>query len=728
LYLSWNLLKGCVNGLVNASQRIYKSFGAVTGGNIQTVQETSKSLNEAMLSAATGASVLAGGGSFLQAVGATIGDGRMAQNMNYAARMLGGEETLLGRAAEALGEGASARSLAGPLGGYMLGSDKRRRDEDERARQKRMAYRGEDDEARQDAVQSYRESGDVADLEEAFGPQQARRAQALADTFDDEEFDQVAQAVQRVRNDNPGMSPQSPNFWAKVRQELPSPLREMEAPALEAFADLFGAAPQASPYQRKLQQQQTLGSSEQEQALLAYRAGDSQALQDAFSPDDADRLARLMDSYDDDDFAQVIYALKAAQAANPDVPVGGLAQLQAAQQFLPQRLQAMPMRELGVMARALGGGAGQPLAYVGSKDRERDAAVSAYMEDNKAAALKDVFRSAQADDVMKLANEYERDDFEAVVQAVRQARTLDPDLEPGTPGAVRAVRKQLPQRLRQMPSADLSAFSRAFGGQADVGTIAPSGPKNEPKPPRKPGLPSLEEIQRIIQESVSEQNAQGEWVSMDQVQAEVPRPQPYRQPAVPPALADGSERVLGLDAAPPPLTLGALEGIKSPQKKRLEAMGLATLDKLAVAPVSLIAQAAKVDEDQARDWRTEARVALRAQEQSRQAQVSQAQSSAPVVASPPVMPAITPSPAPMPGTPITNVRGLGPARLATLQAQGVQTMEQLAQAQPAALAQALKVSEAQVGDWQAVRQAHSPHYQAETLGLVLAALRDSAPP
>jgi hypothetical protein len=248
LWMSWNLLQGCIKGLMNSTERLYTSFSASTGGNFATVGETNKTMAEGTASAATGVSVLAGGGSFLQSLGATFGDSRTAQTMNYASRMLGGEETLLGSMAQSIGEGASVRSLAGPLGGYLLGKQSKTENRQEREAEKRRRYIGDNDEARDEALTRYLDTGNEDNLESAYSDTDIPRVQALTDAYEPEDFDRVVRAVRRVRNDNPGMSPQSPTFMGKLRQELLSPLREMEAPALEDFATVFGTSTDASPY------------------------------------------------------------------------------------------------------------------------------------------------------------------------------------------------------------------------------------------------------------------------------------------------------------------------------------------------------------------------------------------------------------------------------------------------------------------------------------------------
>jgi len=56
LWMSLNLLKGCVKGLTSSTDRIFKSFSTVTGGNMATVSETNQTALNAAVGAATGTS------------------------------------------------------------------------------------------------------------------------------------------------------------------------------------------------------------------------------------------------------------------------------------------------------------------------------------------------------------------------------------------------------------------------------------------------------------------------------------------------------------------------------------------------------------------------------------------------------------------------------------------------------------------------------------------------
>ncbi|MEO1439273.1 MAG: hypothetical protein AAFV33_02650, partial [Chloroflexota bacterium] len=247
LFMAWNLMQGTLKGLMNATERLYKSFASATGGNFATVSETTESMGTAAVSAATGAAVLAGGGSFLQAAGGAFGDARTAQTMNYASRMLGGEDTLLGRAAEAVGEGASARTMGGPVGGALLGAQNRRNRQEEAEREERLNYTGEADNQRDAAVNDYRRTDDRTALDDGFDDDDARRVAALSLAYVDDTFDTVANTVRRVRNANPDLPPDSPAFQRQVRDALPSDMQTIETAALADFSTTFGASADPTP-------------------------------------------------------------------------------------------------------------------------------------------------------------------------------------------------------------------------------------------------------------------------------------------------------------------------------------------------------------------------------------------------------------------------------------------------------------------------------------------------
>src|SRR5262249_43621288 len=110
-----------------------------------------------------------------------------------------------------------------------------------------------------------------------------------------------------------------------------------------------------------------------------------------------------------------------------------------------------------------------PRPYTGSADADRDMVVERVQSgDEDPSLLKQAFPPREAGEIEALVRAYARSEFAAVVQAVRQARTADPDLPPGSPQFLRATRKMLPESLKQMPSRDLTAFSRAFGAPADM--------------------------------------------------------------------------------------------------------------------------------------------------------------------------------------------------------------------------------------------------------------------
>jgi hypothetical protein len=637
LWMSWNLLQSVIAGVMNTTASLYKSFSSATGGNIVTVEATNKSMGSASVGAMTGASVMMtgasvmmGGGTMLQAMGATFGDARTAQTMNYASRMLGGEETALGRMAQGVGEGASARSLAGPMGGYMLGQQNRQQNLDDARREERMAYVGQSDQQREQAIARYRMTDDLDDMAGTFTPTEARQVRALADTYSEDDFDEVVRAVQRVRNDNPGMSPQSPNFLGQVREELPSPLREMEAPALESFATLFGRNADPSAFQRALTAANTpmLGDADRERdrAVDDYRMGDTNSLQDAFSPDDANRLAQLIDAYDDDDFAEVVYAVRAVREAQPDVEPASRKALQETRANLPARLQTMPTRDLSVLSRAFGTSRNRPtdatLPYVVQADERRDEALQAYRAGDET-ALEGTFNRQQEADVMVLANEYPQDDFDAIVRAVRQARTLDPDLEPATVGAVRATRRQLPERLRQIPANDLLGFSRAFGEPANAPNIG------NPNGASRRAVRRREFADRLNNQPPTEAtltNGVPADATPVALNALPPAPDIYKTPDVPPVFATPAEHAVGFDQ--PRITpLNQLPDIKAPQQIRLQNMGIDSVEKLAETPPMMIARTAKISEDDAQTWRDNARERVQNQQQTRQQALEAVQAS-----------------------------------------------------------------------------------------------------
>jgi hypothetical protein len=703
LYLSWNLLQGCIKGLMNSTERLYKSFSAATGGNFATLGETNQAAVSAALSAATGASVLAGGGSFLQAAGATFGDQRTAQAMNYAARMLGGEDTLLGSAAQALGEGASARSLGGPLGGYLLGKQTQQRRNDQQARTQRQSYVGDLDEKQDAALLTYRTTGYAEELDTAFSSQDVPRVQALEDQFDEDDFATTVQAVRRVRNDNPQLSPQSPIFQEKVRNELPAPLREMEPPALQAFAELFGGVADTSAYQSALAQftpQPNYTVGEADRARDAAVAG-KLPLEEAFSPDDAHRVAQLMDAYDDDDFALLVDAVRATRQAQPDAQPGSLSVLQATRQNLPPHLQNVPSRDLAAFSKAFGASANRPAIpdepakpYVGAADQARDGVVELFQdgaEDRD--ILQQAFLPREAQDVATLAREYGQDDFAAVVGAVRQARTADPELEAGSPSAVRATRKLLPPRLKPMPSRDLTAFSRAFGVSPDVPALRnDEDPERLRRPTRAPALPPLPTVDHSATQPLELPNGEP---ALPASATDL-----YQQPAIPPTFATPVEHALGLDQPAIPTPLVGLRRMKPAQRQGLEQGGIDNMEKLADATLPQIMQAAQVTELRADEWRTSARTVVRAQAARTRQQVEQLETVPPLP-----QPTVEQQPLPVVNsTPLAPMPGLGQGRLQRLATQGITTAEQFVAADRGQIAQNLRVSVGQVQTWQQTAQ------------------------
>jgi len=241
LFMAWNLMQGTLKGLTNATDRLYKSFAAATGGNFATAEQTRNTAGAVAVGGVTGAAVLAGGGGLLQALGSTVGDARTAQTMNYAGRMLGGSDTALGRAAEAVGEGAAARAMGGPVGGAVLGSQTRRARREQRAQNAQRDYQGAADQERADALTDYRRSGQRAALTPAFTEEDVGQVQALSALYTPDEVDTLAQRVQQVRNTQPDLAPQTPAFQRQVRQRLPPRLQAVDPQALAAAATVFGA-------------------------------------------------------------------------------------------------------------------------------------------------------------------------------------------------------------------------------------------------------------------------------------------------------------------------------------------------------------------------------------------------------------------------------------------------------------------------------------------------------
>ncbi|MCI0712732.1 MAG: helix-hairpin-helix domain-containing protein, partial [Chloroflexi bacterium] len=516
-------------------------------------------------------------------------------------------------------------------------------------------------------------------------------------SYDEDDYETVVKTVRRVRNENPELAPQSPTFLGQVRSQLPAHLQDMEAPALATFADVYAAPAAASPYLQALavltpkRPPLSTGSADiaRDQALAGYRQGHPNSLQDAFSPDDAHRVAQLMDAYDDDDFAAVVYAVRAAREAQPDAQPASLSALQATRKRLPAGLQQMPSRDLAAFSRAFGTSAAPsalpdetapPSVYAGGADAIRDTVVNAYRDGDEAAPiLEQVFPPAEAREIRKLADAYARDDFDAVVKAVRQARTADPDMKPGSPYALRATRKLLPAHLRQMPSSDLTAFSRAFGESADVPTVGDTEGLIRPRPrslrsrgqptPSLPGSPSADTLAIHA-------------TSVDDLEAAPPLSVQYAAPAVPPAFASPTEQALGLDQATQPTPLVGLRKLTPAQRTRLENFGISSMELLADTPTHTIAATAKVDADRAQEWRSAARTVVRAQAAKTRQQIAQLEAAA------------------QGGLPIQSMPGLGTRRIQRLASQNIVTMQALAAADPVTIAQSLGVSQQQVASWQ----------------------------
>ena len=627
LFMAWNLMQGTLKGLMNATERLYRSFASVTGGSFATVSETSESMGSAAVSAATGTAVLAGGGSFLQAAGGALGDARTAQTMNYAARMLGGEDTLLGRAASAVGEGASARTVGGPVGGALLGVQNRRNRQQEAEREERLSYTGQADTARAEAVQGYRgqEVDDRDTLTEVFDEQDARRVRALSLAYDDDTFDTVASTVRRVRNANPDLPPDNPAFQRQVREALPSAMQTIETAALADFSTTFGAPadPAPSRYEKAtalMQPIPTPGPADEarDDALRAYRlSGDEGTLTDAFSPQDANRVARLMDAYDDDDFAAVVSAVRAARDVNPDLEPGSTRALAATRNELSPSLAQMPSADLRAFSDAFGGSStppavlnpeATPMIYVGNRDARRDASLQAYRQSGDENALFDAYSPVQTQQVMQLDDAYNREDFETVVQAVRRVRSVDPELDPGSTRAVRQARRQLPDRLNQMPSEDLTAFSSIFGAEADTPTVNQSN-RLPPKPP--PDVKPVA-LSNVMSENDARMIAGTFGVEPDEMVIMPTRSaSPPATDAQPPKSPPPAEDVAPVNTVPAPAQsantppaapLTDISGIGPSTQVQLRSAGVQTVADLAAADPAELAQLPRVTQEKAVAW------------------------------------------------------------------------------------------------------------------------------
>ncbi|MEO1666716.1 MAG: helix-hairpin-helix domain-containing protein [Chloroflexota bacterium] len=125
------LLLGAVSAILQALNGLMKSFGTVTGGNIDGAGSVAK-VAGAAAAVSTGGATLLAGGTAAQALGAVAGP-KAGQQAYYASRAFG-NDSLLGQMANQVAEG-SAASYAGPIGGYALGSQTGAQRDAERTRQ-----------------------------------------------------------------------------------------------------------------------------------------------------------------------------------------------------------------------------------------------------------------------------------------------------------------------------------------------------------------------------------------------------------------------------------------------------------------------------------------------------------------------------------------------------------------------------------------------------------------
>jgi len=374
MILSFGLFVSALKSVLNAGSRLFQSFGQITGGSIVS---TGAMVGYAG-SLASGAATAAGGGSAGQVAGATFGNSKLAQQAYYASRSLG-EDSMLGSFADSFAEGAAAKQFGGPVGGYMLGAGEKK--SQQQAQQtdyhSQVAHtpRAFDMEA-DDAVAAYRDDpvNNYHRLEQSFGSN-ARQVAQLADSYNDDEFDEVVDAVRTTRNNRPAENPESPRFGGQVRAEVQqhmtpqqmamSSLGDMPPDDLSAFSSAFAYRPPdddpvkqqadanvgreeaVSDRAQELAEQnpdedpaelrrrangqlgyetRTAGEFHDDpyqpyqQAFQDYKAGttdrESEQALDAFQGDTAG-LAATFDSINEDDFAAITNAIQSLEFLNP---------------------------------------------------------------------------------------------------------------------------------------------------------------------------------------------------------------------------------------------------------------------------------------------------------------------------------------------------------------------------------------------------------------------------
>ena len=199
----------------------------------------------------------------------------------------------------------------------------------------------------------------------------------------------------------------------------------------------------------------------------------------------------------------MVSAVRAVQQSQPELKAGGSRAVNATRRQLPPPLAQLPTPDLRDFSQVFGKQTPTDPIYTGEEDTQRDASVQAYRASDNMEALEDSFSLRESRQVMALTDAYPEPDFQTIVQAVRQTRTADPDLEAGSTSAVRAIRRQLPQRLRQMPTTDLAVFSSLFGGSADTPNVTPlrSGDQATTRPirftPPPPNVTEQDALARV---------------------------------------------------------------------------------------------------------------------------------------------------------------------------------------------------------------------------------------
>ena len=372
MILSFGLFVSALKSVLNSGSRLFQSFGQITGGSIVSTGTMAGYAG----SLASGAATAAGGGTAGQVAGATFGNSKLAQQAYYASRSLG-EDSMLGGFADSFAEGAAAKQFGGPVGGYMLGAgEKQSSQQSDNRNRSAHTPRAFDSEA-DDAIAAYRDDpiNNYHRLEQSFGSN-ARQVAQLSDSYSDDEFDEVVDAVRTTRNSRPTENPESPRFDGQVRAEVQqrmtpeqmatSPLGDMPPNDLAAFSSAFAYRtagddpikrradvsagreeavtdrtqelaeqnPDTDPadlrerasgqvdYETRTARELERGDQQQpyQQAFHDYKTGatdrESEQALDAFQGDTAG-LAAIFDSINEDDFAAVSNAVQTMEFINP---------------------------------------------------------------------------------------------------------------------------------------------------------------------------------------------------------------------------------------------------------------------------------------------------------------------------------------------------------------------------------------------------------------------------